>query len=93
MSTKDTPTRSKAPILDRMPDEPPSADRRQFLRSSIAVAGAAVATGASIGAANAQKLEIPPSNKEPGRILEPKVYGLPSKYEAHVKRHRTDVLV
>ncbi len=93
MSNKDMPTRSGPPIVDRMREAPPSADRRQFLRSSIAVAGAAVATGASIGGANAQKLEIPPSNKEPGRILEPKVYGLPSKYEAHVKRNRTDVFV
>jgi sulfane dehydrogenase subunit SoxC len=57
------------------------------------LAGAAVTGGAGIVAARAEKLEIPVSNKEPGRIIEPKVYGLPSKYEAHVKRHRTDVLV
>jgi sulfane dehydrogenase subunit SoxC len=57
------------------------------------LAGAAVTGGAGIVVARAEKLEIPASNKEPGRIIEPKVYGLPSKYEAHVKRNRTDVLV
>ena len=92
MSSKDT-LRSQPPLLTRSAEIPASADRRQFLRSSVAVAGAAVATGAGIGAASAQKLEIPPTNKEPGRIIEPKVYGLPSKYEAHVKRNRTDVFV
>lgn len=68
--------------------------RRSFLRSSLAVAGAAAAGGAGLATtARAEKLEIPPTNKEMGRIIEPKVYGLPSKYEAHVKRNRTDVFV
>jgi sulfane dehydrogenase subunit SoxC len=92
MSKHDT-SRSTPPLLQRTLDVPPSADRRQFLRSGLAAAGAAVATGAGVGAASAQKLEIPPTNKEPGRIIEPKVYGMPSKYEAHVKRNRTDVFV
>lgn len=73
--------------------EPASGTRRRFLRGGAALAGAAVAGGGGIVVARAEKLEIPPSNKEPGRIIEPKVYGLPSKYEAHVKRNRTDVLV
>jgi len=74
-------------------DGPASTDRRRFLANSVALAGASVATGAGIVQARADKLEIPPTNKEMGRIIEPKVYGMPSKYEAHVTRNRTDVLV
>lgn len=74
-------------------DGPASADRRRFLRGSAAIAGATVATGAGLVEARAEKLAIPPTNKEMGRIIDPKVYGMPSKYEAHVTRNRTDVFV
>lgn len=73
---------------------PQSQQRRDFLRSSAAFAGTAVAAGvAGTGAARAAKLEVPQSNKEMGREIQPEAYGMPSKFEAHVKRRRTDVLV
>lgn len=74
-------------------DRVPSHDRRRFLRNGAALASASVASAAGIATARAQRLEIPPSEKEMGRIIEPEAYGLPSKFEASVKRRRTDVLV
>ena len=68
-------------------------DRRGFLRNSALLAGATAFSAAGTGAARAQKLEVPQSEKEMGRIIEPESYGAPSKFEAHVKRRRTDVLV
>lgn len=93
MSTKDMHRRPRSSSHTPSDDADEFESRRQFLRSGLAVAGAAVATGAGMGAAQAQKIEVPPSNKEMGRIIDPKVYGMPSKYEAHVKRNRTDVFV
>ena len=68
-------------------------ERRRFMRNGAALAGATVATAAGIAAARAQRLEIPASSKEMGRIIEPEAYGMPSKFEAQVKRRRSDVLV
>jgi len=68
-------------------------DRRGFLRNSALLAGATAFSAAGTGAARAQKLEVPQTEKEMGRIIEPESYGAPSKFEAHVKRRRTDVLV
>ncbi len=74
-------------------NRPQSEQRRDFLRYGAAFAGAAVAAGAAgTGAAKAAKLSVPKSNKEMGREIEPAVYGMPSKFEKHVKRRRTDVL-
>src|SRR5260370_27426722 len=70
-----------------------SPERRTFLRSGGALAGAAVASVTGITAAGAQRLEIPQTEKEMGRIIDPEAYGMPSKFEAQVKRRRTDVLV
>lgn len=69
-------------------------ERRRFLRNGAALAGAAFAGGA-LGAAGAraETLEVPGSNKEMGRTLEAETYGMPSKYEARVKRRRSDVFV
>jgi sulfane dehydrogenase subunit SoxC len=89
MSSKDRQP-SNALLKPVDPDGPISQQRRQLLRGGLAAAGA-VATGAI--AARAEPLEVPPSNKEMGRTIEPAVYGQPSKYEAHVKRRRTDILV
>src|SRR5438132_3928060 len=63
--------------------------RRDFLRRTAALTGGALATG---GAARAAPLAIPPTNQEPGRTIEESAYGVPSKFEAHVKRRRSDVL-
>src|SRR5256884_9630447 len=63
--------------------------RRDFLRRTAALTGGALATS---GAARAAPLAIPPTNQEPGRIIDETAYGSPSKYEAHVKRRRSDVL-
>jgi sulfane dehydrogenase subunit SoxC len=67
--------------------------RREFFRRTAALTGGAIA-GAAAGAstARAAPLAVPASNQEPGRIIEEAAYGQPSKYEAHVKRRRTDVL-
>ncbi len=67
-----------------------SQDRRRFLRGSAALAGGAVAAGAT-GLAAAQSLQIPESNQAMGRPIEAAVYGMPSKFESHVVRRRTDV--
>ena len=63
--------------------------RRDFLRRTAALTGGALAAG---GTARAAPLQVPGTNQEPGRIIEETAYGVPSKYEAHVKRRRTDVL-
>ncbi|MBI3436354.1 MAG: sulfite dehydrogenase [Proteobacteria bacterium] len=70
-----------------------SQDRRSFLRGGTLLAGATVASAAGLTGARAQRLEIPPSGKEMGHIIEAEAYGMPSKFEAKVKRRRTDVLV
>jgi len=62
--------------------------RRNFLRRSVALAGGALAAG---GAARAAPLAVPGSNQGVGRIIEASAYGMPSKYEAHVARQRTQV--
>ncbi len=68
--------------------------RRTFLRKSAAMAGGALASGAmGSSLARAEPLPVPDSVKAPGRIIEPKAYGVPSKFESHVVRTRSDVLV
>src|SRR5690349_14452181 len=62
--------------------------RRDFLRKSAALTGG---TLAAAGAAHAAPLAVPQTNREPGHGMEETAYGLPSKFEAHVKRRRTDV--
>ncbi len=65
--------------------------RRSMLTRSLAVAGtAAVSTGL---ASASTELPIPESNKSLGRAIPEATYGMPSKYEAHVQRRRTDVFV
>jgi sulfane dehydrogenase subunit SoxC len=62
-------------------------NRRGFLRKTAALTGGAFAAGAS-----AAPLPIPRTAQEAGRPIEASAYGMPSKYEAHVTRRRTDVL-
>ena len=71
----------------------PEKDRRSFLRNSVAMAGSVGALGVASTAAKAEPLLIPESNKQMGRPLPPDEYGMPSKFEAKVKRRRSDVLV
>src|SRR6266849_7080652 len=63
--------------------------RRNFLRRTAVLTGGALAAG---GAARAAQLPIPPTNREPGRVIDETAYGMPSKYESHVMRRRTDVV-
>ena len=63
--------------------------RRDFLRRTAALTGGALAAG---GTARAAPVQVPGTNQEPGRVIEETAYGVPSKYEAHVKRRRSDVL-
>ena len=74
-------------------NSPQSQARRRFLRRGVVLAGATAASATGIAVARAQRLEIPQSNLEMGRIIEPTAYGMPSKFEAHVSRRRSDVLV
>ena len=94
MAKKSTPPlieRSRAPSLPVAERESglPSDARRSFLRQGIAMAGGAAAA-ASL--AHATPLEVPESNKSLGKPIPPDDYGVPSKYEAHVRRRRTDIL-
>ncbi len=70
---------------------PKSSSRRSFLRHSLAVAGGAVASGAVGSSIANAALPIPSSNQSMGRPIEPEAYGMPSKFESHVMRRRTDV--
>ncbi len=65
--------------------------RAMFRKSAAALAAGAGAVVA--GKSVAQSLDVPASNRAPGRPLPPNEYGMPSKFEAHVKRRRTDVFV
>ena len=95
------PTESTPPTIERSRERSlqeseakqrlPSDARRNFLRQGMAIAGgAAAAAGASL--ARAEQLAIPESNKAQGKPIPPDDYGVPSKYEAHVRRRRSDVL-
>ena len=67
--------------------------RRSFLKNSVAMAGGAGALGVASVGAEAAALAVPESNKQMGRPLPVDEYGMPSKFEAKVKRRRSDVLV
>ncbi len=70
-----------------------SDERRTFLRRGAVFAGGALTSAAGVLGAGAQPLEVPPSAKEMGHGIDPESYGSPSKFESHVKRRRSDVLV
>lgn len=69
--------------------------RRRFLTGAAAAGGALAAGALAAGStgAKAEALKVPEWSKSMGRPIDPKVYGLPSKYEGHVTRNRTDVFV
>ena len=67
--------------------------RRALLGRTVAYAGAAGMAGAAAVARAQDALPVPASNKTMGRTLPPEEYGMPSRFEAHVKRRRTDVFV
>ena len=70
-----------------------SPGRRDFLRRT-AIAGFAVSSataGASV--AQAAKLPVPETNKTMGEPIPEEAYGMPFKFEGHVKRRRSDVFV
>ena len=65
--------------------------RRALLSRSVAAA--AGAAGMAAGRSTAAPLAVPPSNLGLGRALPASEYGMPSGFEAHVARRRSDVLV
>lgn len=67
--------------------------RRALLGRTAAAAAALGTAGLAGGRASAQALAVPESNRALGRPLPASEYGMPSKFEAHVKRRRSDVLV
>lgn len=66
--------------------------RRALFGRTAAVAALGVAALDGRGA-RAAELPVPASNKSLGRGLPADEYGMPSRYEAHVRRRRSDVLV
>ncbi|MEO5677629.1 MAG: hypothetical protein ABIQ84_08780, partial [Usitatibacter sp.] len=80
------PTKQSQPQTDA----PAKSERRDFLRKTMALTGASTLGG--VAAAQAAPLEVPASNREAGRTIDEKAYGMPSKFEGHVKRNRSDVL-
>lgn len=69
-------------------------DRRAFLSKGAAVAGTVFASGAvGVSAARAQALPVPQTNQTMGKPIPGNEYGMPSKFEKHVARRRTDVFV
>ncbi len=68
-----------------------STSRRSFLGN--AASAVAAATVASTSSAIAGQLEVQPSSKSMGRTTVPQGYGMPSKFEAHVTRNRSDIFV
>lgn len=65
-----------------------------MLAQTVAIAsGAVAATAVGASSAKANPLSVPQSNKEMGHPIEAKAYGMPSKFEKHVTRNRTDVFV
>jgi sulfane dehydrogenase subunit SoxC len=66
--------------------------RRAMLGRTAAAAAGGVAALAG-GRAAAAPVPVPESNLALGRALPETEYGMPSRYEAHVRRRRTDVLV
>jgi len=67
--------------------------RRQVLLGAATAAGGVLASGAVGASAQAKPLSVPQTAKEHGRPIEPTGYGSPSKFESHVVRRRSDVLV
>ena len=71
-----------------------SMDRRRFLGRSMAMAGTTIAAGAvGATAASAAPLPVPETNKGMGKPIPASEYGMPSKFEKHVARRRSDVFV
>jgi sulfane dehydrogenase subunit SoxC len=69
------------------------AGRRALLGRSAAAAAATGVAVLTAGRSAAAPLQVPASNLAMGRALPEDEYGMPSRFEAHVKRRRTDVLV
>ena len=90
-----TPTSVKPVELSAPRDaELQSQGRRRFLHKGAAMAGTALAGGA-VGASVAQAapLEIAESSKTMGRPIPATEYGMPSKFEKHYVRLRSNVFV
>ena len=66
---------------------------RRALLGRSATAVAAGVTALAAGRSVAAPLAVPAANQAMGRALPESEYGMPSKFEAHVKRRRTDVFV
>ena len=62
-------------------------------RRSLLLAAPAIATGGFIGAARAEPLPVPESNRTMGDPIPETDYGMPIEFEDHVRRRRTDVFV
>ena len=93
--TTTSSTRTKKNLLPAEVDAHlQSQDRRIFLSRGIKMAGTALASGAvGVTAASAVPLSVPQSNQGMGKPIPPTEYGIPSTFEKHVVRRRTDVFV
>ncbi|HEY9532490.1 MAG TPA: sulfite dehydrogenase [Burkholderiales bacterium] len=75
--------------LPQPQSDPATRRRRDFLRRGAALAGGG--TLAMAGAARGAPLAVQPSSQATGRIIDERAYGMPSKFESHVARRRSDV--
>lgn len=62
-------------------------------RRSLLLAAPAIAASGLMGAARAEPLPVPESNRTMGDPIPETDYGMPIEYEDHVRRRRTDVFV
>ena len=88
-------TRKKKQLLPAEVDaQLQSMDRRRFLSKGMAMAGTTLAAGAvGATAASAAPLPVPESNRSMGKPIPATEYGIPSQFEKHVVRRRSDVFV
>jgi sulfane dehydrogenase subunit SoxC len=84
--------RGKQDLLPANDVQLQSRDRRRFLNRGVAATAGALASGAVAGVA-AAPLPVPGSNQSMGKPIPATEYGMPSKFEKHVLRRRTDVFV
>ena len=86
--------RVRKPLSSSPDDGPRSEARRAFLRSGTAAVGAALLPGpAGVSAARAEALDVPEWTRSMGAEIPDTGYGLPVRFERHVVRRRSGVLV
>src|SRR5256884_602752 len=93
-SSDGTPLLRRVARRGSMATDPKHLDsRRSFLSRGAIIAGTALAGPGIARSARGAPLEVPPTAQAMGRPIPPTAYGVPSRFEGHVARRRTDVFV